>query len=131
METVIQIIIMMIVLELFEIYIQKADTLGEMIHNLYYMYYNKNIFLFFLIHPTLYYVLGITLYFDSFNFYSITILVLKVFDLFFKMELIKQRYYQPLMDAELEKMMELKMTLGIKFFAPLTYIPLLYLSIMT
>ena len=81
-------------------------------------------------HPTFYYVLGVTFYFDTFNFYSITILVLKAFDLFFKMELIKQRYYEAVMDAELEKMMELKMTLSIKFFALLTYVPLLYLSIM-
>ncbi len=130
METLMQIIIVMIVLEVFEIYIQKADTLGEMIENLYH-YYNKNIFIFFLIHPTFYYVLGVTLYFDTFNFYSITILVFKGFDLFFKMELIKQRYYEPVMDVELEKMMTLKMTLGVKFLAPFTYVPLLYLSIMT
>ena len=130
METVIGIITIMILLELFELYTQQAETLGEMIKKLY-NYYNKNIFLFFLMHPTFYYVLGITFYFDSFNFYSITILVLKAFDLFFKMELIKQRYYEPVMDAELEKMMELKITLGIKFLALLTYVPLLYLSIMT
>ena len=129
METVIQIIIMMILLELFELYTQQSDTLREMIDKLY-NYYNKNIFLFFLMHPTFYYVLGVTFYFDTFNFYSITILVLKAFDLFFKMELIQQRYYEPEMDAELEKMMELKMTLGIKFLALFTYVPLLYLSIM-
>ncbi len=130
MEIVMKIVTMMIVLELFEIYIQKADTLKEMIDNLY-LYYNRSVFLFFLVHPTFYYVLGVTLYFDTFNFYSITILVLKGFDIFFKMELIKQLYYEPVMDAELENMMTLKMTLGIKFLAPLTYVPLLYLSIMT
>ena len=130
MEIVMQIVTMMILLELFEIYIQRADTLREMIDNLYY-YYNRSVFLFFLVHPTFYYVLGVTLYFDTFNFYSITILVLKALDLFFKVELIKQRYYEPVMDAELEKMMELKITLGVKFLAPFTYVPLLYLSIMT
>ena len=130
MEIVMKIVTMMIVLELFEIYIQKADTLKEMIDNLY-LYYNRSVFLFFLVHPTFYYVLGVTLYFDTFNFYSITILVLKGFDIFFKMELLKQLYYEPVMDAELENMMTLKMTLGIKFLAPLTYVPLLYLSIMT
>ena len=130
MEIVMQIVTMMILLELFEIYIQRADTLREMIDNLY-SYYNRSVFLFFLVHPTFYYVLGVTLYFDTFNFYSITILVLKALDLFFKVELIKQRYYEPVMDAELEKMMELKITLGVKFLAPLTYVPLLYLSIMT
>ncbi len=128
MEIVIQIVIIMIFLEIFELYIQKADTLRDMIDNLY-SYYNKSVFLFFLIHPTFYYVLGVTIYFDSFNFYSITILLLKVFDLFFKISLIKERYYEPVMDEELEKMMELKMTLGVKFLSPLTYVPLLYLSL--
>ena len=129
METVIEIILIMILLEIFELYTQQAETLREMIDKLYH-YYNKNIFLFFLMHPSFYYVLGVTFYFDTFNFYSITILVLKAFDLFFKMELIKQRYYKPEMDAELKNMMELKMTLGIKFLALVTYVPLLYLSIM-
>ncbi len=130
METVIEVIIIMILLEIFELYIQNANTLKEMVDNLYY-YYNKNIFLFFLIHPTFYYILGFTLYFDSFNFYSITILVLKAFDLFFKIELIKQRYYEPVMDKELEKMMELKITTGIKLLSLFTYVPLLYLSIIS
>ncbi len=130
MEIVIQIVTMMIFLEIFELYIQKADTLREMIDNLYH-YYNKNIFLFFLIHPTFYYVLGVTIYFDSFNFYSITILVLKSFDIFFKIELIKQRYYEPVMDEELEQMMELKMTLSMKLLALFTYVPLLYLSLIS
>ncbi len=130
MGIVIQILTIMMFLELFEIYIQRADTLKDMIDNLY-SYYNRSVFLFFLVHPTFYYVLGVTLYFDTFNFYSITILVLKAFDLFFKVELIKQIYYEPVMDAELKKMMTLKMTLGVKFLAPFTYIPLLYLSIMT
>ena len=128
MEIVIQIVTIMIFLEIFELYIQKADTLRDMIDNLYY-YYNKSVFLFFLIHPTFYYVLGVTIYFDSFNFYSVTILLLKVFDLFFKISLIKERYYEPVIDEELEKMMELKMTLGVKLLSPLTYIPLLYLSL--
>ncbi len=128
MEIVMQTITMMILLEILEIYIQKADTLKEMIDNLYH-YYNKSVFLFFLIHPSFYYVLGVTIYFNSFNFYSITILVLKAFDLFFKIELIKQRYYETVMDIELEKMMELKIPLSMKFLALISYVPLLYLSI--
>ena len=35
MEIVIQIVIIMIFLEIFELYIQKADTLRDMIDNLY------------------------------------------------------------------------------------------------
>ena len=128
MEIVMQTITMMILLEILEIYIQKADTLKEMIDNLYH-YYNKSVFIFFLIHPSFYYVLGVTIYFNSFNFYSITILVLKAFDIFFKIELIKQRYYETVMDIELEKMMELKIPLSMKFLSLISYVPLLYLSI--
>ena len=128
MEIVIKIILVMIILELIELYLHKADTLAEMIEKLY-GHYNKSIFIFFMIHPTLYFVLAVTLYFDSFNFYSVSILLLKTFDLFFKIEMIKQKYVSKSMDAELEKMMEMKMTTSMQFLSLILNVPFLYLSI--
>jgi hypothetical protein len=51
MEIVTQFIIIMALLELIEVSLQKADTLGDMIEKLY-TYYDKSIFLFFMIHQT-------------------------------------------------------------------------------
>ena len=91
MEIVTQFIIIMILFELIEANLQKASTLGDMIEKLY-IYYDKSIFLFFMIHPTFYFVLFISLYLDILNFYIVAILLIKTFDMFFKIELIQQRY---------------------------------------
>jgi len=128
MEIVIQIIIVMVILELFELHIQKSDTLAELISKLY-GYYRQSVFIFFMIHPSLYFVLGVLLYFDAFNFFGITILVLKTFDVFFKIEMIKQSYFSTDMDPELEKMMSMKLTPTMRFLGLIVYVPLLFMAI--
>jgi hypothetical protein len=118
----------MIFLELIEAYFQRAGTLAEMIDKLY-VYYNKSIFLFFLMHPTFYFVLCVALYFDVFNFYIIVILLFKTFDIFFKIEMIKQRYKGELIDPELEQMLNHKIASGMGLLGLFTYVPLLFMAI--
>jgi len=128
MNIVIQLIVIMIFLELIEAYFQRAGTLAEMIDKLY-VYYNKSIFLFFLMHPTFYFVLCVALYFDVFNFYIIVILLFKTFDIFFKIEMIKQRYKGELIDPELEQMLNHKIASGMGLLGLFTYVPLLFMAI--
>jgi len=128
MEMVIKIIMLLILLELLELYFQKADTLSEMIERLY-GYYRKSVFLLFIVHPTFYYVLGVLLYFDAFNFYGITMIVLKTFDILFKIEMIKQRYVLKEMDADLENMMGMKMTVSMQFLGLFVHAPLLSMAL--
>jgi hypothetical protein len=128
MEILTQFIIMMIILELIEANLQKAGTLGEMIDKLYF-YYNKSIFLFFIIHPSFYFVLFISLYLDVLNFYIIAILIIKVFDMFFKIELIRQRHIRKDMDKELEGMLGMKLTPWMGLLGALIYVPLLFMAI--
>ncbi|CAA6818310.1 MAG: Unknown protein [uncultured Sulfurovum sp.] len=128
MEILLQVIFFMLLFELLEIYLHRADTLATLIDKLY-VYYNQSIFIFFLVHPSFYYVLGVLLYFDAFNFYGMIILILKTFDLFFKIELIKQRYFKKSMDSELKKMMGMKLTFSMKFLSILVHVPLLYMGI--
>lgn len=128
MEILLQVIFFMVLFELVEIYLHRADTLDTLIDKLY-AYYSQSIFIFFLVHPTFYYVLGVLVYFDAFNFYGVTILILKVFDIFFKIELIKQKYYKNRMDSELAKMMDMKLTFSMKFLALFVHVPLLYMAI--
>jgi hypothetical protein len=130
MEILLQIIFALILLELLEIYLHQAQTLAGLIDKLF-TYYKQSIFLFFIVHPTIYFVLGVLLYFDAFNFYGITVLVLKVFDIFFKIELIRQKYYLNHMDAELVKMMDMKLTFSMKFLALFVHVPLLYMAIIS
>lgn len=128
METIAQLIIIMIILELMEASLQKGDTLGDIIEKLY-LYYNKSVFLFFMIHPTLYFILFISLYLNIVNFYIISILLIKTLDIFFKIELIKQRYIKKSMDSELEEILNLKISSWMGFLGIVMYVPLLFLAI--
>jgi hypothetical protein len=128
MEMFTQFIIIMIILEVMEANLQRANTLGEMIEKLY-VYYNKSIFLFFMIHPTFYFVLIVAVYLDITNFYIIAILLIKAFDIFFKIELIYQRYIKKEMESELKGMLELKMASWMGLLGIFTYVPLLFMAI--
>ncbi|SFV54294.1 hypothetical protein MNB_SV-14-1749 [hydrothermal vent metagenome] len=108
--------------------LQKANTLGEMIEKLY-VYYNKSVFLFFMIHPTFYFILFVSIYLNIVNFYIIAILLIKTFDIFFKIELIKQRYIKKDMDKELEMMLNLKMAPWMGLLGVIMYVPLLFMAI--
>jgi len=128
MEIFSQLIIIMIVLELIEANLQKAGTLGEMIEKLY-VYYNKSVFLFFIIHPTFYFVLFISLYLDILNFYIVAILIVKTFDMFFKIELIKQLYLSNNMDDELKEMLTMRLAPWMGVLGVFMYVPLLFMAI--
>lgn len=128
MEILTQLIIIMIVLELIEANLQKAGTLEEMIEKLY-VYYNKSVFLFFIIHPSFYFVLFVSLYLNVLNFYIIAILTIKVFDMFFKIELIRQRYIRKNMDEELKEMFTMKLAPWMGFLGVFMYVPLLFMAI--
>jgi len=129
MDMVLQLIIIMIFLELIEAYFQMANTLEEMIDRLYF-YYNKSIFLLFIVHPTLYFVFCVALYLDIFNFYIVVILLFKVFDIFFKIEMIKQRYQETEMDYELAEMLKSNIASWMRFLGLFTYVPLLFMAIL-
>ncbi|HIO95400.1 MAG TPA: hypothetical protein EYG67_01090 [Campylobacterales bacterium] len=123
-----QILLLMIMLEIIEANLQKASTLELMIERLY-GYYKSSIFLFFLVHPTFYFVLFVSIYTEVLNFYMVAILVIKIFDIFFKIEMIKQRFIYQKMDAELAQMLEIKMAPWMSLLGILMYVPLLAMAL--
>jgi|GEM_PF-268546 hypothetical protein len=130
MSILIQFTVIMIVLELIEAKMQKASTLGTMIERLY-GYYQKSVFLFFLIHPTFYFALFVSLYLDLLDFYMIVILLMKTFDMFFKIEMIKQKYITKNMERELTSMLELKMAPWMEYLGVIIYVPLFIMALFT
>ncbi len=128
MNILTQIILLMIMLELIEANFQKAPTLELMIARLN-GYYQKSIFLFFLVHPSFYFTLLVALYLDLFNFYMIAILLIKTMDIFFKIEMIRQRYILGEMDPELEGMLELKISPWMSLLGVFMYVPLLVMAL--
>ena len=78
----------LIFFEIFEMSWQKSPTIEQTILKLN-GYYQKSIFIFFLMHPSFYFVLLIIMATKVFNFWMIAILFLKTIDIFIKLKLIK------------------------------------------
>lgn len=128
MDILTQIILLMVMLEIIEANFQRASTLEGMIERLY-GYYRQSVFVFFLVHPTFYFVLFITLYLNLFNFYTLAILGLKSLDIFFKIEMIQQRYLRQQMDEELKIMMKMKLVPWMSLLGVLMYVPLMAMAL--
>ena len=128
MDILTQIILLMVMLEIIEANFQRASTFEGMIERLY-GYYQRSVFLLFLVHPTFYFVLFIAIYLDIWNFFMIAILALKSLDIFFKVEIIRQRYIREKMDEELQMMMKMRLAPWIYLLGVIIYAPLLAMAL--
>jgi len=129
MENILTFVAILVVLELFEAYMQKADTLYGVMEKLYF-WYQKSIFAFFLIHPSFYFVLFVVIVTNVLNLYMILILTFKIFDLFYKIELIKSIFIRQKVPADLSAMLEWKIPswfflMGVGLYPPLLFYALL------
>ena len=97
METLIALILILIILELFEAWWQRSDTMIGVLA-LGYHYYQKSIFLFFLMHPSFYYILFVILFTQVLNGWMVTILLFKSVDLFFKITMMQNIFVQDEVD---------------------------------
>ncbi len=111
--------------ELFEGHIQRAPTLMEVMRRLY-GYYRKSIFLFFLVQPGFYLLLFIVLKTGVFNTTMLFLVALKVFDLFYKIELIRQLFLEKKVDGETAAMLEWRLPPWFFLMGVLLNPPLLY-----
>ncbi len=93
MENALLFTIILLFAELFEAAMQRSETLLGVLEKLY-VYYQKSIFLFFLIQPGFYIILFVVVLTGVLNFSMIFILALKIFDLFYKIELIKKVFVE-------------------------------------
>jgi len=114
--------------ELFEGYIQRAPTLLGVLQRLYH-YYRKSIFLFFLVQPGFYLLLFIVLKTGVFNLTMIFLVALKVFDIFYKIELIKQVFSKQEVGAELAEMLQWQLPSWFFLLGALLYPPMLYYAL--
>ena len=129
MENIFTFVAILLMLELFEVYMQRSDTLYGVIDNLY-VWYEKSIFAFFLIHPAFYFTLYVVIVTDVMNIYMILLLVLKVFDLFYKIELIKTIFIKKNIPTDLAAMLEWKIPQWFFLMGVGLYPPLLFYALM-
>lgn len=125
MENLLLFTFLLVCAELFEAYVQRASTLFGVLENLY-KYYQKSIFLFFLVQPGFYFILFIVLITGVLNASMIFLLALKVFDVFYKIELIKKVFIQREVSSEVAQMLEWKMPpyfflMGVGMYPPLLF----------
>ena len=129
MENLFTLVAILVLLELFEAYFQRADTLYGIMEKLY-AWYSKSIFAFFLIHPSFYFTLFVVIVTDILNIYMILLLTLKVFDLFYKIELIKKIFIQQNISSDLSEMLEWKIPPWFFLMSIGLYPPLLFYALM-
>jgi len=129
MENALSLTLLLVILELLEAMIQRADTLYGIVARLY-QWYRKSIFLLFLVHPTFYFVLFVAVATDILNFYMIVIIAMKVFDLFYKIELIRTVFVKQEVPPELSAMLQWKIPSWFFLTGVMLYPPLLYYALM-
>ena len=129
MDTILIFVSILTILELFEAAMQRADTLYDVIGKLY-TWYKKSIFAFFLIHPSFYFVLFVVIITDVLNVYMILILTFKIFDLFYKIELIKTIFIKQKIPADLSAMLEWQIPSWFFLIGVTLYPPLLFYALM-
>jgi len=118
-------VLLLLLAELFEAMTQRSGTLLGVLEKLY-VYYQKNIFLFFLVQPGFYVILFVVLATDVLNVPMIFLLAIKIFDIFYKIELIKKVFVECIVSIEIVQMLEWKMPswfflMGVGMYPPLLY----------
>ncbi len=118
-------ILILIALELFEANWQRSDTISGLLANLYY-YYRKSIFILFLMHPSLYFVLYVMFLTDSINGWMISILLIKSTDILMKISLMRSLFVYDDLDQELKDVIDEPITPWLFTVSMMVYPPLFY-----
>ena len=129
MENALLFTLILLIAELFEAYIQRSETLLGVLKKLY-VYYDKSIFLFFLIQPGFYFVLFVVLVTGVLNISMIFLLAIKIFDIFYKIELIKKVFIIRDVSPEIAQMLEWKIPPMFFLIGAGMYPPLLFYALM-
>ncbi len=128
MDMILLLTLTLLLAELFEAFTQRAQTLFAVLENLY-AFYQKSIFLFFLMQPGFYVLVFIVLITGVLNASMIFLLAIKIFDMFYKIELIKKVFIQGNIPVEMAEMLNWKMPKYFFLMGSAMYPPLLFYSL--
>jgi len=127
MENIYLLLIVYVALELFEIQWQKADNLIGILGNLY-RYYRKNIILFFLMHPTFYFGIGLAMITDL-SFSAVALVFIKTVDMATKILLIQQIFEKKELSPEMSAMLLAPLHPLMPYLSVFVYTPLVYFAV--
>ncbi len=123
MESVLLYAGLLLLLELFELSWQKAETIEQMISKAYAVY-KTNIFLFFAMHPGLYFVLFTALLSGSYNLWIFFLIGIKATDIVFKLRLMEKVFEQEPPSRELSELLRQRIP-GYMYTVPVILYPVL------
>jgi hypothetical protein len=129
METAFLLTFMLFVAELLEAYIQRAPTLLGVLERLN-VYAQKSIFLLFAVHPGFYFVLFAIIETGILNLGTILLVAIKIFDIFYKLELLKKVFNERVVSEGLAQMLTWRIPSWYFLMGPVLY-PLLLLYALT
>lgn len=128
MENILTLTLILVMAELFEAYIQRSETLLGVLEKLY-VYYDKSIFFFLLMQPGFYVLLFIVIVAGVLNLSMVFLLAIKVFDIFYKIELIKKVFLEREVSQEIAVMLEWKMPSWFFLVGAMMYPPMLFYAL--
>jgi len=99
-ENILFYIIIYMVLELYEVQWQKAETIMGMLARMY-AHYHKSVFLFLIMHPTFYFAVWFVLE-TNYNAYALVLLSFKAADIITKLLLIKKVFITRDIDEQMQ-----------------------------
>lgn len=129
MENIYLLLIVYIALELFEVQWQRATNLIGILAKLY-RYYNKNIILFFLMHPTFYFGIGLAMVTDL-AFSAVALVFIKTVDIATKILLIQQVFEKKELSAEMSAMLIAPLHPVMPYLSVIVYTPLVYFALVS
>lgn len=125
-ELILNYIIIFIFLEIYETQWQKANTMVGMLARMY-EYYKKNIFLFFVMHPTFYFSIFLMLV-SNYNMYAVLFFSIKLLDIGMKLVLIKQVFIDKEVSHELSLALLTPLNKYLPFMGLAIYPPFIFLA---
>lgn len=120
-------ILLCIGLEVYEVQWQKASTLMGMLSRMY-AYYAKSIFLFLIMHPSLYFSIYLMMITD-YNLYAVIYFTIKAADIFTKLYLMKQVFIDEEVNAEMKMMLSMPLDKYLPYIGVLAYPPLVFMAL--
>jgi len=128
-ETLLNYLLFYIVLEIYEVQWQKANTILGMLARMYEQY-RKNVFVFLLMHPTFSFALIFAMMMN-YNENALLLLAIKTIDLALKMLLLKKVFIEKNISQEMTLALVAPLNKFMPYIGLLVYPPLIFLAFRT
>ncbi|MFH1949239.1 MAG: hypothetical protein ABIJ02_08475 [Pseudomonadota bacterium] len=126
-EVLLNYVLLFILLESYEIYWQRAESILGMLAKMYH-YYNKSIFLFLLMQPTFYFAIGFAML-TNFSVSAMILLFIKTADIATKILLIEQVFIKKELSKDLSIALLSPVPSILPYLGLLLYPPLIYMAL--